>query len=285
MQRLISTLASDSSTFFIHVDKKSNIENFSRLMSDNVVFTKLRVPVYWAEFSQVKAIVALIRTALAHPIKFDRFVLLSGADYPLRSLKYIEHFFEKNAEAEFINMIEMPAEAAGKPIKRLNTYVFPTDASILDKVLRKILVKIGAAPRVRDYKNFLGNNKPYGGSTWWALTREACETIVTFIDKQTRIVNFFKNTICPDESIFQTIIGNSHLSSKVSRNLTYADWSKGGASPLNISEAHLNFFRTTTLFPSSDVFGSGEMLFARKFQDNSEDIIMKLDKQIKEFDQ
>ena len=251
MRRLISALTSDSSAFFIHIDKKSNIEDFSGVESKNIIFTKKRVAVYWAEYSQVEAILELVQTALASSVQFDRFVLLSGADYPLRSSAYIEEFFRKNRDAEFLNFVAMPADKAGKPISRLNTFKFATDASAFSKLLRKVLIKVGATPRERNYKKYLANIQPYGGSTWWALSREACLQIISFIDSQSRVVRFYKNTICPDESIFQTIIGNSPLVTKVSRNLTYADWSKGGASPISISEDHLDFFKSIPSFPSS----------------------------------
>lgn len=280
MQKLISSLSSDSSTFFIHIDKKSNIKDFNKIVGNNITFTKSRISVFWGEFSQVEAILVLIRTAMSNAIKFDRFVLLSGADYPVKTFKYIEDLFENNTKTEYINLIAMPADNLNKPISRLNRYVLPYNSSKFSKVLRKVLVKIRVIRNERNYKKYLGDIKPYGGSTWWALTREACKQIICFIDKETKIVNFFKNTVCPDECIIHTIIGNSPLSSNVSRSPTYSDWSKGGASPLNISEAHLNFFKTNTSFPHSTAYGSGEMLFARKFQDNSDDLILKLNEQI-----
>lgn len=166
----------------------------------------------------------------------------------------------------------MPADDFNKPISRLNNYVFPSNASKFSKGLRKVLVKIGAKSQERNYKTYLGNFKPYGGSTWWHLL-EACTLIINFMDSETRVFDFFKNTACPDESIFHTIIGNSPVASNISRSLTYADWSKGGSSPLNISEAYLDFFKINTSFPSSSGFGGGEMLFARKFQDDSGDLI------------
>ena len=105
MQKLISSLSSDSSTFFIHIDKKSNIKDFNKIVGNNITFTKSRISVFWGEFSQVEAILVLIRTAMSNAIKFDRFVLLSGADYPVKTFKYIEDLFENiDLSTNFGNM-------------------------------------------------------------------------------------------------------------------------------------------------------------------------------------
>ena len=106
-----------------------------------------------------------------------------------------------------MNIVPMPCEAVGKPISRLTTYCprpgYPTSKIV--KFVRQELVKIGAFPTERDYKSYLRNLVPYAGSEWWALSREACEHIQSFVANERRVVNFFKNTHCPDESFFQTI--------------------------------------------------------------------------------
>ena len=282
LQRLITALSSGSSSFFIHLDKKSNIDDFLGIKGNNVHFTRKRVPVFWGDFSIVEATLILLRTALADRCNFDRFVLLSGADYPLRSASYIEKFFESNPNKEFINLVAMPSEVAGKPIARLTTYKLRPGDRTISKVIRKVLMQVGVLPRKRDYKTYLGDLAPYGGSAWWALSREACDFILTFVKNEIQVVDFFKNTICSDESFFQTILGNSHFRSRIVRNLTYADWSAGESSPAYITEKHLTFFQSTSSFTPDGVFGGGEMLFARKFSDESEDLVAKLENKIGE---
>ena len=97
--------------------------------------------------------------------------------------------------------------------------------------------------------------------------------------REARAVRFFKNTFCPDEAVFQTILGNSGLRSRIVRNLTYTDWTAGGPSPAYLTEAHLALFRTTSSFAGSDPYGPGEMLFARKFSDAHADLVHQLDRQ------
>lgn len=284
LQRLITALSTGSSRFFIHIDKKSNVDDFLNINGNNILFTQRRVPVFYFDFSHVEATLILLQTALADGHHFDRFVYLSGVDYPLRSASYIEQFFENNPDKEFINLVAMPSEAAGKPISRLTTYKLRPGDPTITRIIRKALLKVGLLSYERNYKTYLRDLTPYGGSEWWAFSREASDYILAFVKEEIQVINFFKNTLCPNESLFQTILGNSQFRSRIVRNLTYADWSAGGHHPANITEKYLAFFQSISSFPPDDVYGGGEMLFARKFSDESEGLVKRLDKQIEEKD-
>ena len=280
LRRLISALSSGASSFFIHVDKKSNVDPFLSMEGNNIHLTQERASVFWGDFSQVEAILVLLRSAMADRRRFDRFVLLSGTDYPLRSASSIERFFASKPDQEFINLVAMPSKAAGKAISRLTDYKIRPGDRLISRAIRKALMMAGVLPQKRDYKTYLRDLAPYAGSTWWALSRAACDFILRFVTRETQAVDFFRNTICPDESFFQTILGNSDFRSKIVRNLTYTDWSDGRASPAVMTERHLDFFRATSSFAPDDTYGGGEMLFARKFADGPVDLVAKLDKQI-----
>lgn len=121
---------------------------------------------------------------------------------------------------------------------------------------------------------------PYGGSTWWALTRESVDYIHQFIYESPKVVNYFKNTVCPDEAFFQTILGNSYFKPMISVNLTYTDWSADGPKPANISEKHLDLFKSASPLFADDAFGHRDFLFARKLTDDSAKLVSILDNQI-----
>jgi Core-2/I-Branching enzyme len=280
LQRLVTALSSDSSGFFIHIDKKSAIDKFSNIKGDKVHFIEERIPVFWGDFSQVEATLILLQAALADPRRFDRFVLLSGADYPLRSASYIERFFAHNQDKEFMNMVAMPSAAAKKPLSLLTTYRVQGGDPLISRIMQKVLLKLGVLPAQRDYRIPFHELAPYGGATWWALSREACEFIQSFWTRETQVVAFFKNTVCPDESFFHTILGNSRFKSSTLGSLTYADWSAGGANPAMITEAHLALFQSMSSLAADGGATAGEMLFARKFPEQSADLIAKLEKQM-----
>jgi hypothetical protein len=122
LKRLVAALSCNSSAFFIHLDEKADASQFAELSSRQVQFTPKRIAVFWGDFSQVEAILVLIQTAMSHPSTFERFVLLSGVDYPLRSAVEIQDFFAEHANREFINLVPMPCDFAGKPITRLSDF-------------------------------------------------------------------------------------------------------------------------------------------------------------------
>jgi len=277
LKRAIGRLSSQDCAFFIHIDQKSSIEEFSRICGENVFFSEKRIPVYWAEFSGVEAILLLMRQALEGPQDYDYFVLLSGSDYPLRSGKYIHTFLEQNRGLEFINMVKMPNEAAGKPISRINTLRFQSNKPVR-RFAARALAKLGLAQR--DYRKYLGSLEAYSGNTWWALTREACQYTLEFIQHDPHVGKYFQDAFAPEEMFFHTILGNSALRSRIRRNLVYEDWSAGGARPAMITDQHVALFEAQEKVWLNDVWGSGEALYARKFSDDRLDLLQRIDDMI-----
>jgi hypothetical protein len=278
LKKIIENLSSEDCAFFIHIDRKSDIGAFSEVTGENVFFTKRRIPVYWAEFSGNQAMLILIQEALDAPVRYDYFVLLSGSEYPLRSKEYIHDFFNNNRGREFINLIKMPNEEAGKPISRIDTLRIPSSRPVY-RFIVKVLQRLGLAKR--DHRKYLGSMEPYAGNTWWALSREACQYIVEFVRDNEPVRRFFERVFAPEETFFHTILGNSMFKSRVHRSLVYEDWSKRGGHPLWIGEKHLAYFEENEKIVVSDIWGSGEMLFARKFSDDNLEIIQRIDDMIK----
>jgi hypothetical protein len=277
-QRLLDALLTASSAAFVHIDAKSPIAPFLGTQHSNVHFCKPRVPVYWGEYSQVDATMIMLREALASPSKFDYFVLLSGADYPLRPAAAIEAFFARHSGTEFINLVRMPNERASKPVTRLTQYKVLSGrfTTLPEKALRRLLIRARLLPAERDYTAALAGFIPCGGSSWWALSRSACEYIVAITQSMPRLVDFFRHTWFPDETYFQTLLGNSPFRDRIRRNLTYADWHAGGAHPAQIEARHLQSFADCKAVPS-DVYGAGELLFARKFRDADAALTAQID--------
>lgn len=280
--RLITRLSTGSSSFVVHVDAKSELGDFLHLQGPDVRFTPERIEVWWGDYSQVEATLMLLRTALEDPRHFDRFVLLSGADYPLRSTAAVERFFESHPQIEFMNVVEMPNDEAGKPLSRLTTYQPPPGRGRVGRTVHRTVLGVGRAVHRREYEEAFHELVPYGGSTWWALSREACELITAFVAREHDLVRFFRHVICPDESFFHTIVGNSELRSRIRRNVTYVDWSGGGQNPSAFTEDHLERFGRPDALTVTDVYGTGDLLFARKFADADGELVDRLDRLIVE---
>jgi Core-2/I-Branching enzyme len=277
--RLINALNSPDVHFFIHVDRKSNIVPYQEKNNlKNITFIEDRVSVFWGEFSLVQATLNLIITALDHQNEFDYLILISGSDYPLKNPKYINNYFAQRVGTEFINLVEMPNKKANKLLNRLYNYqpqtLYDYNYTIVKQIIGFVTTKVFHWQR--DYIKALGDLKPYAGSEWWALSASACHYILEFTKTNPKIVKFFQNTFFPDESFFQTIIGNSKFKNKVTRNLTFTKW-KNKFNPEFINMEDLQDLLILDKVMIDDVYGCGELLFARKFQDDSAELTNLID--------
>jgi hypothetical protein len=276
LKRAITTLSWGECAFFVHIDRKADGRKFSGALGHDVFASSLRLPVYWGEFSQVKAATLLMEKALAHAEPCDYFVLLTGSTYPLRSGRYVHAFLEQNLGFEFMSMVKMPAP--GKPISRINTVRFPSHKP-LRRFAARALARLGIAQR--DHRRCLGALQPYSGVASWALSRAACEYVLGFLARNPHVEAYFQNTFAPDEMLFHTVLGNSPFRDHMRRDLLYDNWSVPGPHPATINAQHVSFFEAQEKVWVEDMYGSGEALFARKFSDDRLDLLDRVDKMIR----
>lgn len=275
LPRLIEALASPSATFFVHFDRKSPAVDLSGVRGARVVLTQHRVPVYWGDFSQVEATMVMLRQALAQG-RFDRFVLLSGSDYPVRPADEIEAFFARHPDRQFMNLVKMPNDTVRKPLTLVTTRYLRPRRTRAGELVRKVCRRLGVYPWQRDHRPVFGTMDAYGGSSWWALTGDAAAYVVRFADEHPRFVRWFERLACADESFFHTIIGNSPFAARISRSVTYADWRGGGVSPAVMTPTHIEWFTAQDFVDPPNAYGEGPVLFARKFPDDSAALLAPL---------
>jgi hypothetical protein len=275
LRRAIATLRCDGAEFFVHVDSKSDHQRFAPVWADDVFPSLCRFPVHWGEFSLVRVAQVLTEQALLRPIPPDYLVFLTGSTYPLRSGRYVRAFFERNRGAEFISVVRMPAP--GKPIARINIVRYPNHMRV-HHFTPRTLAKFGLARR--DYRKYLQGLEPFAGVAAWALSRPACEYLLEFAVRNPRIVRFFENTFAPDEMFFHTILGNSQFKLRLTRDLLYDRWPAPGPHPADISDEDMSFFEASDEVRVSDMYGSGEVLFARKFYDSRLHLVDRVDQMI-----
>jgi len=281
LQRTINTLTTKRCAFFVHIDKKVDISQFSRIRDHNVFFADKRVVVRWGEFSGVDAILLLIRQALDSAARYEHFVLLSGSEYPLRSGRYIESYLERNQGSEFISLLKMPSP--GKPVSRVSIRRPESDKRVR-RLSWGVLAKLGLAER--DYRKCLKGLEPYSGITWWTLSRTACQYVVDFTIDNPHVAMFFRDSFAPEESFIHTVLGNSPLRDRARGNLLFEDWSPMGGDPRmavrgllprTLTKEHIASFEAQEEVMLDDCYGRREALFARKFSDEQLDLVNRLD--------
>lgn len=279
LARLIRALREDWTEIFVHIDRKSAMSDFRAMFSTpQTKFIRNRVSICWSGFSMIQATLNLIAEASSAQPEPDWYVLLSGADYPIRSNDAIYAFLARS-RSEHISTDVMPGRDGRKSLSRLETFRFE-GALGHPKLRRVILHQTNRLLRSyrRDYRPVLGGMVPYCGGQWWALSRDAISYILQFVESHRRFVNFYKHVLVPDEMFFQTILGNSPFASRIARNLTYVDWTQGIAwHPAPLTEEHAMRFAEPG-FRLDDAEGTGPCFFARKFTPSDSMILDRIDR-------
>jgi hypothetical protein len=278
LQRLVQRLAAPGVAFFVHVDAKSDINAFAGL-APAVTFCARRVNCGWGDISLVHATLALLQCAAAAPSGFDRFVLLSGACYPLQHPAYIEAFFRRHRDTEFIQVFGLPNVEYNKSLERIRRVWIRKGKPLarlrwpLQRVLNKILP-------VRDYQTLLGGGQPVVGSQWWCLSHDAVRHVLEVTTRQPALLRFCKFVDVPDEFYFQFILWNSRFQSSISHSLTLTHWVPGKTGPEAIGAHDLPQLAGPVIRDSehNNAPGAkGEVLFARKFSDASTPVLDAID--------
>lgn len=272
VHRLISRLNDGSSEFFIHIDKKADISQFQNLkqIGDAVHFTE-RFDATWGGYGLIKPYLSGLKTIKESAKKFDRIMLLSGQDYPIKSNGQINAFFEKSECSNFIDYFPIPnykkwpgGDRGG--CYRVDKYYFGAKwyNFLFSKSLNLLSTYI---PFLR--RKMPNGMQPYTGQTWWNLDMYALNYILDYADQHPEYMDFHKNTFVADELFVQMIIANSNdeklTKSIKNTELRFTIWPKAdSAHPKILGKTDLN-----AIIASDD-------LFARKFDENVDTEIMDM---------
>jgi hypothetical protein len=105
LKRLVAKLLNPGTAVFIHVDLKTDINEYLFFENiPNVYLIKKRISVNWGGYSIVQATVNLCKEVIATGIDFDYLNLLSGQDYPIKSHEQIHQFLANNQGKAFIEL-------------------------------------------------------------------------------------------------------------------------------------------------------------------------------------
>ena len=273
--RLLNALrqGSPESHIFLHHDAKATPPPQASLNDLRVQLVHPRISVRWGDTSQVDAILTGIRFALAN-CRFSWLSVISGQDYPVRSLLTIEAELRACQFDAFVK-----ATPAGPYMGRYLARFwalprFPYSYRIPIRLrgalsrarywlnCRQSLVRIESGPRgtpsqIGIYRPFNPFGKDlicYKGSDWFTLSRTAVEYLLEYGRKHPDILEYYRRTCIPSESYFQTVLWNAKTLRVCNENRRYIRWDHGNtAHPTTLTMQHFNA-----------MIGSGKD-FGRKF--------------------
>lgn len=282
LRRLVTALSAENTAFFVHVDKKVDESPFRESCAGipNVTFVKNRKKVYWGGWSIIAAEIEIIKEALRSDVKFDRFALITGTDYPIWSNNSIEKELSNNPNKEYIKCYNLTKVKEPKKVRqRVTTYHF-RDLPVKGErwrhyIIGGLMVAMNHSP-IRKNKRAKINGKKidvYGGTQWWILTRGCMQQIVETVEKDKDLRRYFKTSFAPEEMMPHTIIMNSKYRDNV------ACYTEDGIYPGLEGAAYTHYIeyrggqKTFTEKDYDLLLSSGRMFF-RKVQTGVSDSLM-----------
>jgi len=257
VKRLIKHLSKDFD-IYVHIDQKSSL----KISKTENVFVYKKYQVYWGSFNQIITTLYLLQRAFKKG--YNRYILISGQDMPIKTNDEIKLFF-KNNDAEYIHIEKIPNQRGWPNMDRLTKYHFNQMNSRIDdkKYIRKI---------TRGFSKFMSIIRPrklncdfYGGANWTNYTHNCVEKIFEYLENNPEYINRFKWTSCADEIFYQTIVNQLNGLKIINNCLRYVNWIDGPEHP-----------KTLRTIDYKKIMNNNKNLFARKFDENVDKEIIEM---------
>ena len=260
----------EESYVFIHIDKKSTIENSMIYSNKRIIIFDERIEMNWGDYSQVECMELLIRKAYSYG-NFDYFSLHSGQDLAITPIINFVEMLSKNSYDAYLEVEQLPikgfSHAGG--VERLGLY-YPK--FMRKRYSRKNIIRYLRAGYMCLYKFYpfkiTEKDNYWFGSQWFTASKKAINYLINYLDENPNYYKRFKHGLCTDEIFINTIfMRNEELKIAKRDNLRYICWDTyglGAGSP-----------KTLTSDDYLKICSSGKY-FARKFDyATDKDIINK----------
>jgi hypothetical protein len=242
--RLAARLLANGDGVFLHLDAKCD-DSFRATFEQELgpasaqIHWVDRVAVEWGGWSMIEATLSGLRAIrqAQERSRFDIVYLLSGADYPTRSIESLRGFLARHPDRDFIESKpadSVPWVAGGFQRERYeyrhwlswrkHPRLFSLNAQVQKRLGLKRRLPEGLVPHI--------------GSQWWVLRWSTCERVLEATESNPALVRFFRTTVVPDELFFQTLVASWLPREKVEdRHLTLYEFTEEGV-PVVYHDGH-----------------------------------------------
>lgn len=192
---------------YVHVDASSKLNVNEISSSSKIHLVMPQVSVHWGGYSIVQATLNCIQSVLDQSKQYNKIVLVSGQDYPVKSDEYIQSFFN---EENYIRGFNISEPIAGS-INRVVDHYFFNDSAYL---IKKTFNYFSHFKRLKKDSHIHFEEKNwdvYEGSQWWGLNQDVLVSLMDFL-KTTDGMQYIKqmrHLHAPDEKFFTTYFFNS----------------------------------------------------------------------------
>jgi Core-2/I-Branching enzyme len=233
LNTLVGQLCDDDFLLYVHLDRKCGIDP-ARVHPAARLVTR-RTDVRWGGFSQVRATLNSLRQVLAEVPAFDKVIFLSAQDFPLLPNARLKHELAALADRELLDAV--PIREGGWPVAFRYQYFYREGANRLERAACALANRALRALKRR--RRMVRGLAPWGGSSWWALSRGCVAMLLETAARDRKLMRFFATVQCPDEMFFQTVVMNSPWRERVlGENFRHIQWPEHGSrNPKILDEA------------------------------------------------
>lgn len=255
---LLRAMENENISFFIHVDRKSTISR-NEISGNNVAVIPMEcsVDIQWGGFGMIEATLRLIETIRQSNQEYNYIWLMSGQDWPLYSSDEIVRYVEQHSGDDFIEILP-DQESFERSYCKRNALYYPSwmvSNNTYIKVIKHLFwFATGGRKSTKICKRKTKVEKFYYGSQWWLLSKQSMDVMMSFLNENGWYTDYFKHSLVPDESFFQTLYGSLIGAEKTKPAVCYVNWKENRNSPEVLTSDELRLLEK----------GRGEFLLARK---------------------
>lgn len=240
--------------------------------TENVSFVRPHIETAWAEFSVVEATVRAIERMYEAPESPEWFVVLSGADYPIKSPARILRDLNEGSFDAHIHFELITSSSSGREWQRDCHLRYCTKRFTLPYFTKRLqprsrTLELRHPVLTKPLLPFSRNLSCFAGSQWFSANRRAARYIINFHKTRTKLAAHYRTLMFPEESYFQTVLANADALKLHDESWRYADWSENQSHPKVLLTADLPRLLASRAH------------FARKFDvDADQNVLDELDK-------
>mgnify|MGYP003308089072 CR=1 FL=1 len=270
LKELLKQIDDERNDVFVHIDKKSPLNQVLFSTSKSKLTFIESKKVYWGDYSMINAVLRLFEAAV-NTDEYSYIHLLSGQDLCIKSQDEIHEFFNDNNDKLYFHI----NVGTFRQIQDRCRYYYPfinTKHFKYWKWLKALSLVLGKAQK------FIGINRLrhspiypiYNGWDWYSITGDFAKYVLT---QEPLIRKTFHHTLSNDECFVHTIA----MHSPKFRDKVYGYNGKDDA--MDASKRLQDWKRGkpyTFTFEDFDMIISSPYYFARKFDDKNIELVKKI---------
>ena len=221
----------------------------------------------WGSWGLVAATLSSAKLILQEFPETDHVLLSSGSCLPLRPVKDLTKFLEKQPNVDFIESAttaDVSWTVGGLDAERF-TFWFPFSWK-KQRWLFDISVKVQRALRIK--RKIPKGIVPHLGSQWWCLSTTTLKAILGE-PLRPNFDRYFKQVWIPDESYFQTLV-RRHSKRIQSQSLTVSVFDHHGK-PHIFYDDHMQLLRRSNCFVARKIWSGADRLYSHFLGDQNKE--------------